>query len=61
MHAMARKNLLARNLLGMQKYFAKDYNFFPNSWVLPGDIKQFKEQFNERRAKTFIIKPENSC
>jgi hypothetical protein len=25
MYAMARKNLLAKNLLAMQKYFPKDY------------------------------------
>jgi tubulin polyglutamylase TTLL6/13 len=28
---------------------------------MPTDTKQFKEQFNDRKAKTFIIKPENSC
>jgi tubulin polyglutamylase TTLL6/13 len=43
MYAMARKNLLAKNLLMMQKYFPKEYNFFPNTWLLPGDIKSFKE------------------
>lgn len=61
MYAMARKNLLAKNLLSMSKYFPQDYKFFPNTWLLPSDIKQFWEQFNERKAKTFIIKPENSC
>lgn len=58
---MARKNLLARNLLAMQKYFPTDFEFFPQTWVLPADLKSFREQFNERKAKTFIIKPENSC
>ena len=61
MYAMARKNLLAKNLLAMQKYFPKDFEFFPNTWLLPGDLKSFKDQFNERKAKTFIIKTENSC
>lgn len=61
MQAMARKNLLAKNLLMMQKYFAQDFQFFPATWVLPGDMKAFRDQFNERKAKTFIIKPENSC
>jgi tubulin polyglutamylase TTLL6/13 len=28
---------------------------------LPSQSKLFKEQFNERKAKTFIIKPENCC
>jgi hypothetical protein len=61
MYVMARKNLLAKNLLAMQKYFPEDHQFFPKTWILPGDIKLFKDQFNERKAKTFIIKPENSC
>ena len=61
MYALARKNLLAKNLIAMQKYFPNAYNFFPKTWLLPGDIKQFKEQFNYRKAKTFIIKPEASC
>lgn len=41
MYAMARKNLLAKNLLSMQKYFENDYKFFPNTWLLPSDMKQF--------------------
>ena len=61
MYALARKNLLAKNLIAMQKYFPKEYNFFPKTWLLPGDIKNFKEQFNYRKAKTFIVKPEASC
>ena len=61
MYAIARKNLLAKNLLTMQKYFPQEYQFFPKTWLLPSDTKAFKDQFNERKAKTFIIKPENSC
>jgi len=58
---MARKNLLAKNLLAMQKYYPKEFQFFPKTWLLPGDMKSFKDQFNIRKAKTFIIKPEASC
>ena len=43
MYALARKNLLAKNLIAMQKYFAKDFNFFPKTWLLPGDLKNFKD------------------
>ena len=60
MQALARKNLLAKNLLSMQKYFPEQYIFFPPTWLLPADLKAFREQFNEKKAKTFIIKPENS-
>jgi tubulin polyglutamylase TTLL6/13 len=61
MYALARKNLLAKNLLAMQRVFPKEYKFFPPTWLLPADLKAFKEQFNQRKAKTFIIKPEASC
>lgn len=43
MYALARKNLLAKNLISMQKYFPNAYTFFPKSWNLPADIKSFKE------------------
>jgi len=39
MYAMARKNLLAKNLLAMQKYFPDEFQFFPKTWLIPGDIK----------------------
>ena len=43
MYALARKNLLAKNLMAMQKQFPKEYNFFPRTWLLPSDLKSFKE------------------
>lgn len=61
MYALARKNLLAKNLMSMKKVFPEHYNFFPKTWLLPGDSKDFKNQFNSKKAKTFIIKPEASC
>lgn len=61
MYALARKNLLAKNLIAFQKYFPKEYGFFPKTYLLPADLKAFKDQFNYKKAKTFIIKPEASC
>jgi hypothetical protein len=43
MYALCRKNLLAKNLLAMQRYLPEDYQFFPPTWLLPGDNKAFKE------------------
>lgn len=43
MYQLARKNCLARNLLAMQKHFPKEYTFFPKTWLLPSDMKSFKE------------------
>ena len=60
MYALARKNLLAKNLLAMRQWYPHEFSFFPQTWMLPADLKSFKEQFNSRKAKTFIIKPEAS-
>jgi tubulin polyglutamylase TTLL6/13 len=60
-NCLARKNMLARNLNLLKKSFPSDYNFFPKTWVLPMDGKDFKQQFNSKKAKTFIIKPEAAC
>ena len=42
----------------MQKIFPSEYNFFPKTWVLPGDYSDFKSQINKK--KIFIVKPEAS-
>ena len=60
-YVIARKNLLARNLSNMYAVMPEEYDFFPRTWILPADSKSFKEQFNSKRAKTFIIKPESQC
>ena len=61
MYNLARKNLLAKNLINMKKILPEEFNYFPKTWLLPGDTKDFKAQFNAKKAKTFIIKPEASC
>ena len=61
MYALARKNLLAKNLMAMKKACASEFNFFPKTWLLPADAKDFKQEFNQKKAKTFIVKPEASC
>jgi tubulin polyglutamylase TTLL6/13 len=45
----------------MQKFYPDEFSFFPPTWILPQDAKDFKVQFNEKKAKTFIVKPEASC
>lgn len=42
MYTLARKNLLAKNLGNMKKVLPELYNFFPKTWLLPGDTKDFK-------------------
>eukprot|EP00742_Colponemidia_sp_Colp-10_P006292 GILJ01006742.1.p1 GENE.GILJ01006742.1~~GILJ01006742.1.p1 ORF type:complete len:903 (+),score=134.08 GILJ01006742.1:151-2859(+) len=61
MYSVSRKNNLARNLGRMLKAFPKEYKFFPPTWVLPGDYAEFRQQFNKKNAKTFIVKPDAGC
>jgi tubulin polyglutamylase TTLL6/13 len=35
MYCLARKNLLAKNLMNMKKLVPAEYNFFPKTWLLP--------------------------
>lgn len=59
MYGICKKNYLAWNLNRMLKMFPNDFNFFPKTWVLPGDWIDFKNNFHKN--KTFILKPEASC
>ena len=65
MFGIARKNLLARNLMKMQAKFPTEYDFFPETWVLPAEALDFKSQFpigkRKKKGPTFIWKPEASC
>lgn len=61
MSSITRKNNLGRNLLRMRKQFPKEYRFFPDTWILPTDLSDFKLQFQSGKGKTFIIKPDNGC
>ena len=42
MQALARKNNLGKNLLKMKKKFPGEYDFFPETWMLPGDAAEFR-------------------
>lgn len=55
---ISRKDHLGKNLKGMESLFPNSFKFFPPTWILPKDFADLKAQFNEKRAKTFICKPE---
>ena len=55
---LAKKNMLGRHLMRMQKEFPEDYDFFPQTFMLPHDYKDFMQVIGEKRNKTFIVKPE---
>lgn len=64
MSHISRKNRLAQNLGKMQRRFPKEYAYYPKTWVLPQDAKDFRAEFDGEgqagRGTTYIIKPENS-
>ena len=51
MYALARKNHLARNLTRMQNIYPEDYNFMPQTWLLPAEFGEFKRQFGDQTKK----------
>jgi tubulin polyglutamylase TTLL6/13 len=62
---IARKNKMGQNLNKMAKFFPKQYSFYPKTWVLPGEMSDFKAQFdssgNSIGNKVYIIKPDAGC
>ena len=58
---LAKKNMLGRHLMRLQSVFPDDYNFFPPTYNLPEDFKEFLAQVTRKRNRTFIVKPEASC
>jgi len=62
---LARKNRMGQNLNKMLKLFPKEYAFYPKTWVLPGEIADFRQQFdnlgNSIGNKIYIIKPDTGC
>ena len=40
---LARKNFLGRHLTKMNKLLPNEFNFFPKTYMLPHDYKDFKE------------------
>ena len=64
MLSIARKAQLAINLQRLRAVFPNDFNFFPDTWILPQDTKEFRKLFGEKTGKskkTFIIKPDHAC
>ena len=62
---IARKNRMGQNLNKMLKIFPKEYSFYPRTWILPGEMADFRQQFdsngNSLGNKIYIIKPDTGC
>lgn len=48
-----RKNHLARNLNKIKKSLPRFFDFYPKTWVLPREQKQFLDNFRVKKKKDF--------
>ncbi|XP_053551392.1 LOW QUALITY PROTEIN: tubulin polyglutamylase TTLL11 [Bombina bombina] len=67
MTEMVRKINLSRAVRTMQRLFPEEYNFYPQSWILPEEFHLFVAQVHIEKEKeplwkpTFIVKPDGGC
>jgi tubulin polyglutamylase TTLL6/13 len=45
----------------MLNLLPKEYTFFPHTYMLPHDYKDFHEVASGKNPRTFIVKPDDSC
>ena len=60
MYNITRKNYLAKNLKRLERVFPNDYKFFPQTWLLPTDYPELRNQFHKKKVFHMICKPEAS-
>uniref|UniRef100_A0A8C5WM20 Tubulin tyrosine ligase like 11 n=1 Tax=Leptobrachium leishanense TaxID=445787 RepID=A0A8C5WM20_9ANUR len=67
MAEMVRKINLSRAVRTMQELFPEEYNFYPQSWILPDEFHLFAAQVRMAKENnplwkpTFIVKPDGGC
>ena len=57
---LCKKNMLGRHLMRMLHLLPKEFTFFPHTYMLPHDYKDFYETASAK-PRTFIVKPDDSC
>ena len=61
MVSLESKNNFARSLSRMSRVFKDDFNFAPQTWVLPQDQFKLQDEFSKKKRKTFIVKQVHYC
>lgn len=65
MGEICRKDNLARNMAKMQRAHPDEYNFIPQTWIIPAEYASFqgycRELKKRKKHKTFIAKPANGA
>lgn len=54
---IGRKDRLWRNFKRTKNFFREDYNFIPETYILPEDHEDFIKAYEAHREKNWIIKP----
>ena len=59
---LARKNMLGRHLKKMKTLLPAHFDFFPKTYMLPLEYKDFREDsLHAKTTPVYILKPENLC
>lgn len=61
MHLITRKNTLAVSLKKIAKLMPQEFNFFPNTWVMPHEryeLEAHVEKLPKGTEEYYIVKPE---
>lgn len=62
MTELAKKISLTQSIRSMQEIFPDEYNFYPKSWVIPAQIKEFHDYCsNLSNPSWFIVKPDDGA
>jgi tubulin polyglutamylase TTLL6/13 len=49
---------MSRKLKKMRKLFPDEYDFFPQTFVLPSEFAEFRKAFYSKSNNIYIIKPD---
>lgn len=62
-NTLGRKSRLAKNLARLRMRFPKEYNFLPETWILPDDTAEFERQFDASGMSKaiYIAKPDGGA
>lgn len=58
MYHICRKNLLAKNLKKMERFFPNEFKIFPKTWVLPHEAVELRNYVEKKKVVSMIVKPE---
>uniref|UniRef100_A0A0K0EQ05 Tubulin--tyrosine ligase-like protein 9 n=1 Tax=Strongyloides stercoralis TaxID=6248 RepID=A0A0K0EQ05_STRER len=61
MTELAKKISLTKSLRSMEELFPSEYTFYPQSWIIPPQLEEFKKYIENNKTKWFISKPDDGA